>query len=420
MSATRSRHLRAERPPRASRYRGHRRPTLTTCGRARGGKADEVVLAGAAVAARAHRSSAIGYATGGDGPTERARAVCFGRERTGCRVPRVDTEPARRGRGAGAGPRAVARPAAAGRTPRGPAATASRPAGRRRARRPLPAGRRRPPRWQCCKLDGYRGASRFTTWAYKFVVLEISVKLHRHAWRGRSIPTADDDPAWDRLAQDAEQAEARLESLDLMRALRTAVAEELTPRQREAFVAVVLNEVPADVLAERLGSTRGAIYKTVHDACRKLFAAVVAGERPAEAAIATLNRFSSQAPAALQLDWPPTGQPRSPSSRPLRSRCRRAGRARPRRYPRARRAGSRAAPDLPCPRLRAVSRQAAPAARVVLRGLRQPPPGSPPLLPPPLTTWSRASSSGRKTAGPAATKRLPALVSWIPRPGPHT
>jgi RNA polymerase sigma factor (sigma-70 family) len=172
------------------------------------------------------------------------------------------------------------------------------------------------PRWQCCKLDGYRGASRFTTWAYKFVVLEISVKLHRHAWRGRSIPTADDDPAWDRLAQDAEQAEARLESLDLMRALRTAVAEELTPRQREAFVAVVLNEVPADVLAERLGSTRGAIYKTVHDACRKLFAAVVAGERPAEAAIATLNRFSSQAPAALQLDWPSTGQPRSPSSRP--------------------------------------------------------------------------------------------------------
>jgi RNA polymerase sigma-70 factor, ECF subfamily len=120
------------------------------------------------------------------------------------------------------------------------------------------------------KLDGYQGASRFTTWAYKFVVFEMSVKLQRHAWRGRSIPTADDDPAWDRLAQPAAQADARVEGLDLVRALRAAVAEEFTPRQREAFAAVVLHDVPADVLAERLGSTRGAIYKTVHDARRKL------------------------------------------------------------------------------------------------------------------------------------------------------
>jgi RNA polymerase sigma-70 factor (ECF subfamily) len=120
------------------------------------------------------------------------------------------------------------------------------------------------------KLDAYRGASRFTTWAYKFVLLDISVKLRRHAWGSRAIPTSDDDPTWDRLAQGAGEADARLESLDLARALRKAVAEELTPRQREVFVAVVLNEVPGDVLAERLGSTRGAIYKTVYDARRKL------------------------------------------------------------------------------------------------------------------------------------------------------
>jgi RNA polymerase sigma-70 factor (ECF subfamily) len=120
------------------------------------------------------------------------------------------------------------------------------------------------------KLDAYRGASRFTTWAYKFVLLEVSVKLRRHAWGRRAIPTPDDDPAWDRLAQGPGEADARLESLDLVRALRKAVVEELTPRQREVFVAVVLNEVPGDVLAERLGSTRGAIYKTVHDARRKL------------------------------------------------------------------------------------------------------------------------------------------------------
>jgi RNA polymerase sigma-70 factor (ECF subfamily) len=120
------------------------------------------------------------------------------------------------------------------------------------------------------KLDGYRGASRFTTWAYKFAVLEVSVKLQRHAWRGLALPTADDDPAWDRLAR-GDGADARLAGHELVRALRDAVAEVLTPRQREVFVAAVLHQVPADVLAERLGSTRGAVYKTVHDARRKLW-----------------------------------------------------------------------------------------------------------------------------------------------------
>ena len=67
------------------------------------------------------------------------------------------------------------------------------------------------------KLDGYRGASRFTTWAYAFAVLEVSVKLRRHAWRGRSIPTADDDATWDRLAGGAGAAQARVESGELLR-----------------------------------------------------------------------------------------------------------------------------------------------------------------------------------------------------------
>ena len=120
------------------------------------------------------------------------------------------------------------------------------------------------------KLETYRGASRFTTWAYGFAVFEVSVKLHRHAWRGRAVPTADDDATWDRAAERAGRAHAALESGELLRALRDAVAKELTPRQREVFVASALNDVPIDVLAERLGSTRGAIYKVLHDARRKL------------------------------------------------------------------------------------------------------------------------------------------------------
>src|SRR5262249_947002 len=120
------------------------------------------------------------------------------------------------------------------------------------------------------KLDGYRGASRFTTWAYGFAVFEMSVKLRRHRWRGSTIPTADDDATWERLASGGTAAQARIESAELLRALRRAVAEELSPRQREVFVAGALNEVEIDVVAGQLQSTRGAVYKVLHDARRKL------------------------------------------------------------------------------------------------------------------------------------------------------
>jgi RNA polymerase sigma-70 factor (ECF subfamily) len=120
------------------------------------------------------------------------------------------------------------------------------------------------------KLDGYRGASRFTTWAYAFVVFEISVKLRRHAWRRGRIPTADDDATWDRLAEGSGAAQSRAESADFLRALRRAVDEELTPRQRQVFVAVALNDVEIDVVAGELQSSRGAVYKVLHDARTKL------------------------------------------------------------------------------------------------------------------------------------------------------
>jgi RNA polymerase sigma-70 factor (ECF subfamily) len=120
------------------------------------------------------------------------------------------------------------------------------------------------------KLDGYRGASRFTTWAYAFAIYEISVKLRRHAWRRGRIPTADDDATWDILAEESASAQTRVESAELLRALRRAIAEGLTPRQRQVFVAVALNDVEIDVVADQLNSTRGAVYKVLHDARTKL------------------------------------------------------------------------------------------------------------------------------------------------------
>jgi RNA polymerase sigma-70 factor (ECF subfamily) len=124
------------------------------------------------------------------------------------------------------------------------------------------------------KLDDFRGESRFTTWAYKFALLEAAVKVRRRAWQGREVPLEDE--AWRRLADAGSGAGRRAEDAELFAALREEIERSLGPRQREVLVAVALNDVPIDVLAERLGSTRGALYKNLHDARRKLRGALAA------------------------------------------------------------------------------------------------------------------------------------------------
>lgn len=132
------------------------------------------------------------------------------------------------------------------------------------------------------KLDEFRGASRFTTWAYKFALLEAGVKLRRRAWQGREVVLGTD--GWETFAEGRVSAQEGLEQAEVLAALRDAIAGALTEHQREVFVALALNEVPIDVLAERLATTRGALYKTLHDARRKLRSRLEADghfERPA-------------------------------------------------------------------------------------------------------------------------------------------
>jgi RNA polymerase sigma-70 factor, ECF subfamily len=100
------------------------------------------------------------------------------------------------------------------------------------------------------KLDQFRGESRFTTWAYKFALLEAGVKVRRRTWQGWRC-------RWRRRAGRGWRMPRRR-----------------SPRQRHVLIAVALNDVPIDVLAERLETTRGALYKTLHDARRKLRAAL--------------------------------------------------------------------------------------------------------------------------------------------------
>jgi RNA polymerase sigma-70 factor (ECF subfamily) len=124
------------------------------------------------------------------------------------------------------------------------------------------------------KLDDYRGASRFTTWAYKFALLEAGVKLRRHAWQGREVVL--DPDSWPSFADPSASAHDELEQAELLATLKRAIDGALTRHQRDVFVALALNGVPIDVLAERRGTTRGALYKTLHDARGKLRAELAA------------------------------------------------------------------------------------------------------------------------------------------------
>jgi RNA polymerase sigma-70 factor, ECF subfamily len=115
------------------------------------------------------------------------------------------------------------------------------------------------------KLDTFRGASRFTTWAYKFALLEAAVKARRRAWQGREVMI--DDEGWARIAA---RGGDQIETQELLGAIAAAVPRCLTEHQRRVLTALALDGVPVDVLAERLDTTRGALYKTLHDARRRL------------------------------------------------------------------------------------------------------------------------------------------------------
>jgi RNA polymerase sigma-70 factor (ECF subfamily) len=124
------------------------------------------------------------------------------------------------------------------------------------------------------RLDSFEGRSRFSTWAYKFAVYQAGVEVRRQAWRHREISRSDHVDLVGLVDRGSSPAEL-LEATELARAAEHAIATVLTPHQRRIAVALVIEVVTIDVIAERLGTTRNALYKTLHDARRRLRAALV-------------------------------------------------------------------------------------------------------------------------------------------------
>ncbi|HEY3530799.1 MAG TPA: sigma-70 family RNA polymerase sigma factor [Nocardioides sp.] len=116
------------------------------------------------------------------------------------------------------------------------------------------------------KLHTFEGRSRFTTWAYKFAVLHAANAVRAAAWRGREIQLEGLELVADRSPEPGQYAEAAA----LADTVRGLLETELSPYQRRVVIALLVDEVPIDVLADRLGTNRNALYKTLHDARSKL------------------------------------------------------------------------------------------------------------------------------------------------------
>ncbi|MCI0691825.1 sigma-70 family RNA polymerase sigma factor [candidate division KSB1 bacterium] len=116
-------------------------------------------------------------------------------------------------------------------------------------------------------LNGFRGDSRFTTWATAIAVRTAMTMLRRAHWKNVSL----DEMALDRLehSESMPTQEQDSQRQEIVHLLHKLIEEKLTPRQREAVLGSLAG-VPQALLMERLGLNRNALYKLEHDARKKL------------------------------------------------------------------------------------------------------------------------------------------------------
>ncbi len=129
-------------------------------------------------------------------------------------------------------------------------------------------------------LRKFRGDAKFTTWAYRFVINEAAGELRKRHYR---------DFSWDEAAEGETavfthflQAGRPLDPIlqaereELIRYLVNIVETELNERQRVAILCVHFQGRSMQETAEILETSPNTLYKTLHDARKKIKAKLLA------------------------------------------------------------------------------------------------------------------------------------------------
>ena len=146
-------------------------------------------------------------------------------------------------------------------------------------------------------LDSFRGESRFTTWAQKIAVRVAYTELRRKRWQDwsleRVVEGEDGDARGDftplLLADDAPDPETQAVRDTLLEVVQQTIATRLTERQRTAMMAVMVEGVPMEEVAVRMGSNRNALYKLMHDARSRLKKELLASGYSSEEILASFD-----------------------------------------------------------------------------------------------------------------------------------
>jgi RNA polymerase sigma-70 factor (ECF subfamily) len=129
-------------------------------------------------------------------------------------------------------------------------------------------------------LDSFNGRSKFTTWAYRFVINVAASELRRRYYRERL--------SWEEMTERetaAAQSIATSEYYDpettadrrrFLNELLTIIRTELSERQRFAILAVHFEERSIQETAEHLDTSPNTVYKMLHDARKKIRAQLLA------------------------------------------------------------------------------------------------------------------------------------------------
>ena len=125
-------------------------------------------------------------------------------------------------------------------------------------------------------LDSFRGESRFTTWAQKIAVRVAFSEMRRHRWKDISlqdlIPGDEDfnDFTPTVLSDPGPNPELQATQKSMIELVMRLINNELTERQRDVMLAVIIGGMPLEEVAKRMDTNRNALYKLIHDARKRL------------------------------------------------------------------------------------------------------------------------------------------------------